>query len=495
MKGLTVGWPLGIRFQLMLWYSAIFLCLIVLFGVLFYLRFQTMLATSLDTALQVKAQQIAGDITLEKERLVVHDAIAELPGFEVPLQRLPVFAGDVNLGVLIRVLNAQGVPFRTTPAFGLVQAPVQSVSHPLHGIPWQGTVPTVDGQAVRLYSRALVQDGHIIAVIQVATPLTQMQTALRDVLLTFLFLTPLILLIGMLVSVWLAGRAFLPIERLARTARMINEGDLRQRVPLPPAHDEVWHLAVTLNEMIERLEQAFVRQRRFVADASHELRTPLTVILSKARLALLEVFPPEEYRSVFQEIYDEAERLGKLIRDLLALVRVDEGEVRLQQESVCLNRLVAEVVAVMETVATEQHIAIEASVSEPVTVRGDEARLMQVVMNLLDNAISYTPFGGQVAVGVQAKHGQAVLTIRDTGVGIAPHHLPYLFDRFYRGDAARTQTASGKSGLGLSIVQWIIKAHQGTVRVQSEVGRGSTFTVTLPLENAFNETSAPAERF
>ena len=400
MKVLGRLWPLGIRLQLMLWYSVVFASLMGLSGILFYFRFQTTLAGSLDTALQLQAQQVAGDITEERGVLSIQDATADLPGFDTADQRAHVPPGDVNLGVLVRVLNRQGVPFRTTPAFRTLLVPAQSVIQPLHGVPWQGTITTVDGQPVRLYSRALTQDGQIFGVVQVATSLTEVQATLHDVLIDLLFITPLILMLGALVSFWLAGRAFAPIHRLTRTARIIKGGDLRQRVPLPRAHDELRHLAVTLNEMIEHLEQAFLRQRRFVADASHELRTPITVIRSKAKLALLQVFTPEEYADVFQTIHNEAERLGRLISDLLALARADDGQVRLEEEAIRFDLLVEAVVGAVDMVAAQYQVTVEVTATEPMRVRGDEAHLMQVVMNLLENAICYNNAGGQVFVSV-----------------------------------------------------------------------------------------------
>ncbi len=479
MKVFGHAWPIGIRLQLMLWYSVIFISLMGLSGTLFYLRFQMTLDSSVDTALQLQAQEVASDITEARGVLDIQDATADLPGFDPSDRMQHVPPSDVNLGVLVRVLNGHGDLFRTTPAFRTVLIPAQSVTQPLHGVPWQGTVMTVNGQPVRLYSRALTQDGQIIGVVQVATPFTEVQSALHDVLSDLLFITPLILVLGALVSFWLTGRAFAPIHRLTQTARIIKEGDLRQRLPLPRAHDEVRHLAITLNEMIEHLEQAFLRQRRFVADASHELRTPITVIRSKTKLALLQVFTPEEYMDVFQTIHNEAERMGRLINDLLALARADEGQVRLEAEVIRFDLLVEAVVASMDAIAAEHEVTVQVTTNKPMSVRGDEARLMQVVMNLLENAICYNIAGGQVFVSVQERQGQVVLAVRDTGIGIASEHIPYLFDRFYRVDLARTP--GGNSGLGLSIVEWIVKSHGGSVKVESQVGEGSTFTVTLPL--------------
>lgn len=477
--------PLGIRQQLMLWYSAVFAVLLLLSAALFYARFQATLASSLDTALQLQAQQIAGDITPNIDgTLTIQDATIELPGFDPRdhLQHLP--PADVNLGMLARVLTADGQPFRTTPAFRTLVVPAESVTQPLHGQPWQGNVTTADGQPVRLYSRALTQDGKIFGVVQVGTTLSLVNAVLFTVGTELLIIFPLVLVLGALVSFWLASRAFAPMKRVIQAARAIKAGDLRQRVPLPRAQDEVFQLTLTLNEMIDSLEQTFVRQRRFVADASHELRTPVAVIRSKTDLALLQVFPPEDYVSIFRAIHTEAERLGRLISDLLALARADEGQVRLELEVVQLDQLVEAVAATMQPPAVQHGVTLEVTKAEPVSVLGDEARLMQVVMNLLENAIRFTNPGGYVFVVVHAKQAQACLVVSDAGIGIAKEHQPYLFGRFYQIDPARIGAEGGNSGLGLAIVDWIVKAHGGSIQVESQVGQGSTFTVLLPLHVA-----------
>jgi heavy metal sensor kinase len=482
MKRIQRIFPLGIRQQLTLWYSAVFAVLLLLAATLFYARFQTTLASSLDTALQLQAQQIAGDITMNADgTMTIQDATAELPGFDPRDQRQSLPAADVNLGVLVRVLTADGQPFHTTPTFHTLIVPSESVTQPLHGQPWQGNITTADGQPVRLYSRALTQDGKIFGVVQVGTTLSMVNTILYDVGTELLLISPVLLVLAALVSSWLASRAFAPMKRVIKTTRAIKAGDLRQRVPLPRAQDEVYQLTLTLNEMLDSLEQTFLRQRRFVADASHELRTPVTVIRSKTDLALLQVFPPEDYVTTFRTIHAEAERLGRLISDLLALARADEGQVYLERDVVQLDLLVGAVAATVEPLAAEHGVTLEVKTSEPISVLGDESRLMQVVMNLLENAIRYTNPGGHVLVAVQAKQVQACLVVRDTGIGIAPEHQLYLFDRFYQVDQARTGIEGGNSGLGLAIVDWIVKAHDGSIQVESQLGQGSTFTVLLPL--------------
>jgi signal transduction histidine kinase len=476
-------YPLGIRWQLMLWYSIIFALLMVFSGLLFYTRLQTTLAGSLDTELQLQAQQIAGDITYDEDgNITAHDATADLPGFNPSgkVQHAPPPA-DVNLDILVRVLDKRGLPLRTTPAFYALNIPPESVTQPLHGLPWQGTISTADGQAVRLYSRALVANNDVFGVVQVGTTLTQVDTTLQDVSVELLLLAPFMLTLGGLISYWLTARAFVPIERLINAARKIRAGDLRQRVPVPRPHDEVRDLALTLNEMIEHLEQAFARQQRFVADASHELRTPVAVIRNKADMALMQIFTPDEHFTVFRSIYNESERLGHLIGSLLALAHLDEGQVRQKKEVVKLDHLVQVVAEMTEPLAIEHQVSVQVEANEQVRVCGDETRLLEVVMNLTENAILYNNSGGTVSLSVKCKDAQALLVVQDTGIGIAPEHLPHLVERFYRVDPARTYTAGGNSGLGLAIADGIVRGHGGSLTIGSQLGQGSTFTVALPL--------------
>jgi signal transduction histidine kinase len=268
-------------------------------------------------------------------------------------------------------------------------------------------------------------------------------------------------------------------------ARRIKAGDLHERVPVPPGKDELQTLALTFNEMIERLEKEFNRQRRFVADASHELRTPVAAIRSMTDVALsqsdaLNGASSDEYLSTLHDVNAEAERLGHLINDLLTLASTDEHQLLLEREEVRLDLLAIDVAATTEALASEKGITLEVKADQPAMVIGDEVRLIQVMLNLIDNAIAYTNTGGKVLLSVEVREKEVFLTVRDSGIGIAQEHLEHIFERFYRVDAARSRAAGG-TGLGLAIVEWIVRAHGGVITVESQVGVGTTFTVKLSL--------------
>lgn len=473
--------PPGIRLQLTCWYTIVFAILLFVSDVLLYTQLQSSLNTSLDNTLQFQTQQVASGISNDNGTVTIQDITGDLPEVHANIPDPRDSSVSVAFSTLIRILDAKGRILRASPAFRALTIPTVSLTQPLHGTPWQGNVMTRNGQLVRLRSVPLLENNVPFVIVQVGESLTQLNSTLHNVLIEILLIAPFALLLGACGSYWLARRAFIPIDRLTLTAHRINAGDLHQRVPIPPARDEVYRLAQTLNEMIERLEQAFALQRRFVADASHELRTPVAVIRSITDLALLQELTLQEHTTLFENINTEAERLGHLISDLLALARSDEGQTILEKEPVRLDLLVEAVAATAEALALERNVTVQIQTLEAITVLGDEARLIQATMNLLDNAILYTNAGGRVTLNVEKKADQALLRVCDTGIGIAPEHIPHIFERFYRVDLARVRTEGNSSGLGLAIVEWVIQAHDGSIVVESQVGQGSTFSVTVPV--------------
>jgi two-component system, OmpR family, sensor kinase len=496
--------PPSMRVQLTTWFVLVFTVLMLLFGAIFYVNLRTSLQTNFDASLQLRTQQIAAGINEDKGAIFIHDVTGALPGLVDPDATIGIgtpasgltpggtttasttkpdeIRADVNLGTLVRILNNRREIVYVTPAFLSLDIPTASVTQPLQGRVWKGTVTAQNGQTVRLYSAALTEHGTVYGVVQVGESLAPLGNTLRSVEIELLLIVPFVLLLGAIGSYWLATRAFAPINRLTSIARRIEAGDLHERVPVPRSKDEVQGLALTFNEMIERLEKAFTRQRRFVADASHELRTPVAAIRSMTDVVLAQSGPveSEEYVSVLRDVNAEADRLGHLISDLLALARTDENQVLLERELVRLDLLAADVAATTEPLAAERGITIEVLAQQPVTVLGDEVRLIQVIMNLIGNAVTYTNTGGKVTLEVVVKYNNAYLMVRDTGIGIAKEHLDHIFERFYRVDPARSRAAGG-TGLGLAITEWIVRAHGGRINVESEVGQGTTFTIVLPI--------------
>jgi heavy metal sensor kinase len=311
-------------------------------------------------------------------------------------------------------------------------------------------------------------------------PLAPIETILSQVLLSLLLGVPLLGLVAVGGGLFLVGRALAPVVKIGQSAEQITQHNLNERLPLTHTGDELERLSLALNRMIVRLSEAFEQNRRFLADASHELRTPLAALRGEMESVVEQTRALPELSDRAGSVLEEVDRLAKIVDALFALSRLDAGEA--QQEHVCfdLARLAAGTTEQMSLLAEDKGVAVACRVQPNVGVAGDRARIKQVVVNLLDNAIKYTPAGGSIQLEVQAREGKAVLQVSDTGIGIPAGALPHIFERFFRVDKARSRDAGG-AGLGLAIVKSICMAHGGQVFVESTEGRGSRIKVELPL--------------
>jgi heavy metal sensor kinase len=342
-----------------------------------------------------------------------------------------------------------------------------------------GTSTLRDGAHWRVLTVPVTAGGRLVGLLQVARAEQDVETALRQLVTLLALLVPATLMVASAGGLFLAARALNPIDQITRAADQIEAEDLSRRLEAPATPDEVGRLATTFNRMLDRLERSFRRQREFSADASHELRTPLAMLTSEADLALSRERPPAEYRQALASIRADAERMTQLVNELLLLSRAEAGQERLEREPLALGQLAADVVEAMQPLAETRGVRLAAGQLEPLQVDGDQGRLTQLLVNLVDNGLKYTPSGGQVTVSVGLEAGQALLRVADSGPGIAAEHLPHLFERFYRVDRARSRAAGG-TGLGLAICRWIAEAHGGQIEVASQPGAGATFSVRLP---------------
>jgi len=295
-------------------------------------------------------------------------------------------------------------------------------------------------------------------------------------------------------GILLVRRALAPVEAITVSAERITSRNLSERLPVPPTGDEFEHLSRTLNRMIERLDEAFLNNRRFVADASHELRTPLTVLRGELENLVQETRIDPEFRERLGSTLEEVERLAGIVQGLFDIARLDAGEARAQRSEVNLARLVGSTAEQMLLLAEDKGVRVQCQASKDAWVEGDRSRLKQVVVNLLDNAIKYTPRGGAVLLRVGTAAGRVFFEVADDGIGIPAAALPRVFDRFYRVYKARSRDQGG-AGLGLSIVKSICTAHAGTVEARSDGRVGSCFRVELPSCPApETDPSIPAHR-
>ncbi|MEI6740156.1 MAG: HAMP domain-containing sensor histidine kinase [Gemmatimonadaceae bacterium] len=302
---------------------------------------------------------------------------------------------------------------------------------------------------------------------------------------TLLWLIPLLVAVSIFFAWTIAGRSFRPIERLVDQVEAITDGrSLHRRLNLGAAGIELGRLATTLNEMIERLETSFGGLRRFTADASHELKTPLAVMRADIERAMT-TGSSTERAIALEEALEQVTRMADLVDSLLTLARADEGRFEVYREPVQAGPLVREVVETARLLAEEAELTIDAPVIEEADVLGDLPRLRQLMLNLVTNAIKYTPKGGRVTIGLTRGEEVVTFSVEDSGIGIAAADLPHVFERFWRADRVRSRGSErGGFGLGLAISHWIALAHGGHLSVQSRLGRGSTFSVVLPLAGA-----------
>jgi heavy metal sensor kinase len=288
---------------------------------------------------------------------------------------------------------------------------------------------------------------------------------------------------------FLAGRVLAPVGAMADKAREITAESLAQRLPVENAADEFGRLATVFNETLSRLQDAFERLRRFTADASHELRTPLTAMRSVGEVALRNTLDASAYRDVIGSMLEEVDRLTRLVESLLTLTRADSGKVQLKPESLELGALAGNVIDQLRVLADEKRQELTLRARSQVHARGDPALMRQALMNLIHNAIKYTPNGGTISVETNARNsGQAIIEVRDSGPGIPSAHQDRIFDRFYRVDASRSREDGGV-GLGLAIARWAVEANGGQIEVASDGMRGSVFRVLLPAADNPSQTS------
>jgi heavy metal sensor kinase len=299
-----------------------------------------------------------------------------------------------------------------------------------------------------------------------------------------LWTAPFVLAASLLIGYLLVGRTLKPVDQIVDEVEAISDGrSLHRRLAEPKTHDELARLNSTLNAMLARLEQSFATLRRFTADASHELKTPLTVLRSGIERSLTHPTTSPDVMETLEETLLEVNRMAELVDSLLTLARADEGRAPLHLDDLDLREVLAELAETAGILGEQVSVDVAVEVpQQPILMRADRSRLRQLLQNLLSNAIKYTPSGGSVWIGSATEDGRVVLTVRDAGIGIAPGDLPHIFDRFWRADPARSRTgARPGAGLGLAISKWIAEAHGGSIAVQSKPGRGTTFTVTLPI--------------
>lgn len=339
----------------------------------------------------------------------------------------------------------------------------------------------VQDTPVRFATGRVVVNGRPYSV-EVAAPLYEFNEALERFRLILWLSAPLLLLGAGLGGYLISRRALRPVDKITAAAESISITNLADRLEEPKTSDELQRLSETLNRMLSRLNSSVQRISQFTADASHELRAPVSLIHATAELAVQHKRTNDEYHEDMEQILAEAERTSKLIDSLLLLARADAGGTELQHEITDLATSVREAVGQARTLAAEKSIELAADLDGPVVVRGDGEALRRLSFILIDNAIKYSPERARIEVELKAVDRDAVVTVADNGIGISESDVPHIFDRFWRADKVRSRGMGG-AGLGLAIARWIVDQHHGSIEVQSQSGRGTTFTVKIPVSS------------
>ncbi len=333
---------------------------------------------------------------------------------------------------------------------------------------------------LRLISVPIMYRGNLLYIVQVGTSMESVGETLQRFLVLLVVAIPIALAVSLAGGWFLAGRALRPVDKITLAAQRIAAGDLSQRLSMPAAHDEIGRLAATFNNMIGRLDTSFRQIRQFTSDASHELRTPLTVMKGETDLVLRRPRLLDDYKSVLESNLEEIDRMTRIVDELLFLSRADMGEVRVESLPVAMESLVEDIHRQAKLLAQDRNIEVLLGTVMPVVVQGDDLRLRELLLNLVENAMKYSHPGGKVEIALLNDGREARLSVTDHGIGIAPADHKKIFQRFFRTDVARGHTKKG-TGLGLAICSWIAELHKGRVEVKSALGQGSTFTVVLPL--------------
>ncbi len=470
---------MAIRTRLTIWYTAILTLILCVFGtgIYFYVTWQTI--QNLDSRL---AQSAEAALNL---------ALTRRPTFEqrdgrqiLRLQGLDVLRASQ---IYVQLIGPSGLILATSP-----NITGEFLSLPLDPQALNATMRSSDGLAIfsesqhrgappiRVFTKALItNNGDVVGYIQVATSLEELKTAQNSLLFALSIMGGSGILFSAIVGAWMARRALRPVDELTRTAMAIYRAEnLEKRVTVPKTNDEVGRLSQAFNEMLERLSLLFRAQQRLIADVSHELRTPLTVIRGNVDLLRMGECCDKE---LLDAITEESDRMTRMVKNLSLLSQMDAGVLQLNLKQINVQQLLASILRSAQIISAGK-VSVSAMSEPDLTIEADPDQAKQVLLNLVENAIKYTPEGGEVKIEATGSYNNyARISVSDNGPGIPEKDLPHIFERFYRVDKSRSR-ALGGSGLGLSIAHSIVQAHHGQIIVRSKEGVGTTFDVYLPVK-------------
>jgi heavy metal sensor kinase len=462
----------GLRFRLTASYALFFTLLLVGVGFLFRETLEANLERQTRDILDQEWAAVRGYLRIENGKPIwYYDPIDPDETFIVTrLQRIYLLA------------DAEGNPIESSGTYRSIgiESPERIREFVRARKPGTRNRTGPDGSAYLIREGVIFDEKHTNPYfVAIGRPLADNQRVLEEFTFTYVILIPFLILGGCVMGWVLAGRALTPVLNVAQTAQRISGSNLSLRIASRNAGDELDYLIETFNGMIERLESSFQQIRQFSTDVSHELRTPLTALRGQLEVALFTAQSTQQYREAIIDSLQDIERLSQIVRALLQLSQAESGQLELQKVPVDLAAMVRDVAEQYQVLADEAGVRLSFE-TEAAATEADRVQLERLISNLLSNALKFTPAGGMIVLRTSAAGEWAELVVDDTGRGIPPEHLPHIFDRFYRVPEGEAPAPERGLGLGLSFVAWIVKAHGGSVHVESEPGKGTRFTVRLP---------------
>jgi heavy metal sensor kinase len=458
----------SIGFRLAAWYFLVFACGLAVFSVAAWFAMRASLYHAIDDELRDRVRGVASFMEHQISSLSVPEIRDEFREHSV------LGPG----GDLFQVCDQQGQWLYRSVALENENVPID--------LPDKLSRPRFDNlefqrHLLRFYSQRITVNGDPYTV-QVAALMNEGFEALERFRLMLLFAAPLLLIAASAGGYWLSTRALAPVDEISRAAQRISIENLTDRLQVPQTGDQLQRLSETLNATFSRFEVSVRRIKQFTADASHELRAPISLIRTTAEVAVQKDRPAKEYREALDEILEEAERTSQVVDSLMLLARADSGRETLERQPADACVIIREAVEQGAKLARKQGLRFDANVPDgPIPIRADSDALRRALFILIDNAVKYTPEGGEVKVDLSARDGFAEAVVTDTGFGITEGDLAHIFDRFWRADKARSREQGG-AGLGLSISKWIAETHEGAISVDSTLGKGSVFLLRIPMD-------------
>ena len=484
----------SIRFKIAIAYMAILAITLSIFSTILYHQVDNSLCGNVDTLLRSRAEGIVSAIGTywETEKLgnMRYGAILNMPAasskdFSTIAQRwVEAKSKDPKLlNIIVQIFDATGgIVASSKNTQGITSVSERTLFAALQGRSTFETLtssfPTKRVQLFRVFITPAVQNDTVEYIVQVGSPLDPINDALYSMKITIFILFPITVFITGIMGAFLAKLTLHPVDNMISTIHDITAENMKMKLVIPDTKDEIQKLAETFNDMLARLDHAFTSQRHLFEDLSHELKTPLTILKGEFEVALKKMRSSEDYESILRSSLEEVNKVTNLVENLLMLASFEAKKVMLERKTLDLRFLIQSVMNSVDKLTQRKGISLSFAIKEDITIMGDEKQLKQLFLNIIDNAIKYTPEGGKINIVVEKYHSNVKISIKDTGIGIPAEDIIHIFDRFYRVHSAIT---SYGFGLGLSIAKAIVDAQNGSIKVESSLGTGTAFIITLPL--------------